>query len=212
MAAAAAAPPLTTTTLSPLPPFPPPQSPQTHLLHHHHINPNHGVTGIIISSSTTKKKDGEGEEWVEWEPTAKGLLKYLVDSKVVFDTVEGVVVESEDVALAYFRNTGLERSSRIDMDLQLFREENMLIPEPSKAGLSYAKYLKELSKKSVPSFISHLYTIYFTRISGDQAILKQVAEKILDGRELEITKWDDDPQVLLRQVKDTFNKLVEVGF
>ncbi|GAB2252842.1 hypothetical protein Droror1_Dr00005689 [Drosera rotundifolia] len=154
-------------------------------------------------------EEGEGEEWVEWESTVKGLLKYLVDSKVVFATVEGVVEESEDVALAYFRNTGLERSSRIDMDLQSFREKDMLIPEPSKAGLSYAKYLKELSEKSVPSFISHLYTIYFSHISGGQAILKQVVEKILDGRELEIMKWDDDPQVLLREVKDNFNKLAE---
>ncbi|KAL9270514.1 putative inactive heme oxygenase 2, chloroplastic [Drosera capensis] len=156
-----------------------------------------------------QKEGGEEGEGEEWEPTAKGLLKYLVDSKVVFETVEGVVEESEDVALAYFRNTGLERSSRIDIDLQSFREKDMLIPEPSKAGLSYAKYLKELSEKSVPSFISHLYTIYFSHISGGQAILKQVAEKILDGRELEITKWDDDPQVLLREVKDKFNKLAE---
>lgn len=37
-----------------------------------------------------------------WEPGLDGYLKYLVDSKLVFDTVERIVDESSDVACEFF--------------------------------------------------------------------------------------------------------------
>lgn len=38
---------------------------------------------------------GEGDTW---QPSMEGFLKYLVDSKLVFSTIERIVDESEDVS------------------------------------------------------------------------------------------------------------------
>jgi heme oxygenase (biliverdin-producing, ferredoxin) len=47
-------------------------------------------------------KDHEEEEGDveagEWMPSMEGFVKYLVDSKLVFDTIERIVAESTDVA------------------------------------------------------------------------------------------------------------------
>lgn len=43
---------------------------------------------------------GEGGE--TWIPNLEGFVKYLVDSKLVFDTVERIVDESSDVACECF--------------------------------------------------------------------------------------------------------------
>ena len=43
--------------------------------------------------------DGEAETW---SPSMEGFLKYLVDSKLVFNTIERIVDESSDVACESF--------------------------------------------------------------------------------------------------------------
>ena len=74
----------------------------------------------------------------------------------------------------YFRKTGLERSASISKDLEWFKQRGIDIPQPSSPGIIYATYLTELAEKSAPSFLCHLYNIYFAHISGGQAIGKQV--------------------------------------
>lgn len=45
------------------------------------------------------KGEPEGDvEAGEWVPSMEGFVKYLVDSKLVFDTIERIVAESTDVA------------------------------------------------------------------------------------------------------------------
>jgi hypothetical protein len=44
-----------------------------------------------------KEEEGELQEG-EWMPSMEGFVRYLVDSKLVFDTIERVVAESTDVA------------------------------------------------------------------------------------------------------------------
>lgn len=82
------------------------------------------------------------------------------------------------MADAYFRMTGLERSEAISRDLEWFGEQGNVIPEPSNAGVSYAKYLKELSETSAPIFLCHFYNIYFSHISGGQVIARQVLSEL----------------------------------
>lgn len=53
-------------------------------------------------------------------------------------------------------------------------QQGINIPPPSSPGLTYAAYLEDLAEKSAPSFLCHLYNIYFAHISGGQAIGKQV--------------------------------------
>ncbi|GMH23225.1 hypothetical protein Nepgr_025068 [Nepenthes gracilis] len=153
--------------------------------------------------------DGEINELDTWQPSLEGFLKYLVDSKLVFQTLERVVEESNDVSYAYFRKTGLERSARLSMDLEWFCQKNIMVPEPSNHGLSYAEYLEQVAEKSGPLFLSHLYNIYFSHIAGGQVISRQVSKKILGGRELEFYRWEGDAQVLLKDVREKLNRLSE---
>ncbi|KAG8063147.1 hypothetical protein GUJ93_ZPchr0003g17580 [Zizania palustris] len=116
------------------------------------------------------EEDGEGAGLEEWMPSIEGFVKYLVDNKLIFDTVERIVAGSTDVAYVYFRKSGLERSARIAKDLEWFREQGIAIPEPSTSGSTYATYLSELAESNAPAFLSHYYNIYFAHTTGGVAI------------------------------------------
>ncbi|XP_023923359.1 probable inactive heme oxygenase 2, chloroplastic [Quercus suber] len=154
--------------------------------------------------------DNDGDDGgVTWQPSMEGFLNYLVDSKLVFNTVERIVDESSHVAYAYFRKTGLERSEALEKDLEWLRQQGFVIPEPSSPGISYAKYLGELSEKSAPLFMCHFYNIYFSHIAGGQVIARQVSEMLLEGRELEFYKWEGNVAELIKDVREKLNMLGE---
>ncbi|KAH7546391.1 hypothetical protein FEM48_Zijuj01G0195600 [Ziziphus jujuba var. spinosa] len=166
----------------------------------------------------TKDQAKEGEKEVKepeerpvakWEPTVDGYLRFLVDSKLVYDTLEGIIEKAAFPSYAEFRNTGLERSEKLAKDLEWFKEQGHVIPEPSGPGITYAEYLKEISEKDPQAFICHFYNIYFAHTAGGRMIGKKVAEKILNKKELEFYKWDGDLSQLLQNVRDTLNKVAE---
>lgn len=170
----------------------------------------------LRSTPTGGEKKAEGEGGLQpggggdtWQPSMEGFLKYLVDSKLVFDTLESIVDESTDVAYVYFRRTGLERSASLSKDLEWFRQQDIVIPEPSSPGITYATYLKVLADRSAPSFLCHLYNMYFAHISGGQVIGKKVCEKLLEGKELDFYNWDGNAEELLKDVRENLNKLGE---
>ncbi|KAG6749142.1 hypothetical protein POTOM_046185 [Populus tomentosa] len=193
-------------------------------------------------SVSEKEEEGNGDGDSDiWIPSMEGFVKYLVDSKLVFDTLERIVDKSDDVSCeffflwlnflenltkweilkesllrfvfpiadAYFRKTGLERSEGLAKDLEWFSQRNIEIPEPSTPGTSYVKYLEELAEDNAPLFLSHFYNIYFSHIAGGQVISRKVSDKLLQGRELELYRWDGDAQELLKGVREKLNMLGE---
>ncbi|CAB4288615.1 unnamed protein product [Prunus armeniaca] len=166
----------------------------------------------------TKDQAKEGEKEVKepqerpvakWEPTVDGYLKFLVDSKLVYDTLEGIVEKAPFPSYSEFRNTGLERSAKLAKDLEWFKEQGHVIPEPSAPGVTYAEYLKELSEKDPQAFLCHFYNIYFAHSAGGRMIGKKVAEMILDKKELEFYKWDGELPQLLQNVREKLNKVAQ---
>ncbi|KAK9101992.1 hypothetical protein Sjap_019246 [Stephania japonica] len=155
------------------------------------------------------EKEPEGPPIKKWDPSIDGYLKFLVDSKVVYDTLEGIVGKAVYPSYVEFQNTGLERSESLAKDLEWFKAQGHAIPEPSAPGLSYANYLQELSEKDPQAFLCHFYNIYFAHTAGGRMIGKKVAEKILDKKELEFYKWDGDLSQLLQNVRDKLNKVAE---
>lgn len=155
------------------------------------------------------EKEPQGKPVAKWEPAIEGYLKFLVDSKFVYDTLEGIIAKADFPEYAEFRNTGLERSESLAKDLEWFKEQGHAIPEPSSPGVNYALYLEELSKKDPQAFICHFYNIYFAHSAGGRMIGKKVAEKILDGKELEFYKWDGELSQLLQNVREKLNKVAE---
>ncbi|KAI6681670.1 heme oxygenase 1, chloroplastic-like [Syzygium oleosum] len=154
-------------------------------------------------------KEPEERSVAKWEPSVDGYLKFLVDSKLVYDTLERIVEDSAFPFYAEFRNTGLERSEKLAKDLEWFKEQGYNIPEPSSPGVTYARYLKELSETDPQAFICHFYNVYFAHSAGGRMIGKKVAEKILDNKELEFYKWDGELPQLLQNVRDKLNKVSE---
>ncbi|KAK8923769.1 hypothetical protein KSP39_PZI019104 [Platanthera zijinensis] len=149
----------------------------------------------------------EGKPVARWEPTVEGYIQFLVDSKLVYDTLESIVAEGAYPWYVDFKNTGLERSEKLVKDLEWFREQGHAIPEPSTPGLTYSQILKELSKTNPPAFICHFYNIYFAHTAGGRMIGKKVSEKILNGKELEFYKWEGDFRLLLQNVREKLNKV-----
>lgn len=144
-----------------------------------------------------------------WDPSIEGYLKFLVDSKFVFDTLERIVDQAAVPYYAEFRSTGLERSGSLANDLEWFKEQGYTIPEPSTPGLTYASCLEELAKKDPQAFICHFYNVYFAHTAGGRMIGRKVAEKILNKKELEFYKWDGDLRQLLQNVRDKLNVVAE---
>ncbi|XP_058113249.1 heme oxygenase 1, chloroplastic-like [Magnolia sinica] len=155
------------------------------------------------------EKESDAPPIAKWEPSIDGYLRFLVDSKVVYDTLETIVEKAAYPSYAEFRNTGLERSEKLAKDLEWFKEQGYTIPEPSSPGTSYARYLEDLSERDPPAFICHFYNVYFAHSAGGRMIGKKVAEKILNNKELEFYKWDSDLSKLLHDVKEKLNKVAE---
>ncbi|KAI3801854.1 hypothetical protein L1987_29971 [Smallanthus sonchifolius] len=155
------------------------------------------------------EKETQGKPWPKWEPTIDGYLKFLVDSKLVYDTLDKILDKADFPEYAKFRNTGLERSGNLAKDLNWFKEQGHLIPEPLSPGLDYSMYVEELSKKDPQAFICHFYNTYFAHTAGGRMIGKKVATKILNGKELEFYKWDGDLSHLLQNVREKLNRVAE---
>ncbi|ESQ50173.1 hypothetical protein EUTSA_v10002061mg [Eutrema salsugineum] len=166
----------------------------------------------------TKEQAKEGEKETKspeerpvakWEPTVEGYLRFLVDSKLVYDTLEGILNEATLPSYAEFKNTGLERAEKLAIDLEWFKEQGYEIPEPTAPGKTYSQYLKDLAEKDPQAFICHFYNIYFAHSAGGRMIGRKVAERILDNKELEFYKWDGELSQLLQNVREKLNKVAE---
>lgn len=161
----------------------------------------------------SQAKEGEQEEkqqpMAKWEPSEAGYLQFLVDSKHLYQTMEDLMEEAAHPSYKVFVGTGLERTKGLAKDLAWFESRGHKIPEPDKAGVEYADYLKELAHSNPPAFICHFYNVYFAHSAGGRMIGKKVSEMILGGAELEFYKWEGDLQELLQGVRDKLNDVAE---
>ncbi|KAK8501341.1 hypothetical protein V6N13_027039 [Hibiscus sabdariffa] len=154
-------------------------------------------------------KAPEEQRVEKWEPTLDGYLKFLVDSKLVYDTLEEIIEEAAFPSYGEFRNSGLERSEKLAMDLEWFRQKGYAVGEPSAPGVTYAHYLKQLSDHDPQAFICHFYNVYFANSAGGRIISNKITREILDNKELEFYKYDADLSQLLQTMRDKLNKVAE---
>lgn len=131
-------------------------------------------------------KEGQQEESVlpinEWSPKMTDYLQFLVDSKDVYDYMEGVIADSDDDMLKQFKNTGLERSKALADDIAWFNSKGIPTPEPTQKSKRYVEYLKNLLANGQKSaFLCHWYNYYFAHTAGGRMIGKMMCDKLLDG-------------------------------
>ncbi|RZC43591.1 hypothetical protein C5167_036536 [Papaver somniferum] len=143
-------------------------------------------------------------------PSLDGYVKFLVDSKLVYDTLENIISNPTSWPCAQLRNTGLERSGALANDLEWFSQEmGMQIPSPTAFGISYACYLEEISMKNPKAIPCHFYDIYFGHAVGGRILGKKVAEKILENKELEFYKYNGELSEMLQNVREKLNIVAE---
>ena len=137
-----------------------------------------------------KKPEPEQKPMAQWQPTKEGYLKFLVESKAVYEAMEDIVASGASPIYAAFVDTGLERAEPLAKDIAWFQSEHGLEAPPADGpGAEYAQFLKELAETSPPEFICHFYNVYFAHSAGGKMIGRKVSEMILNGKELEFYKW-----------------------
>lgn len=53
------------------------------------------------------EKETQGKPWRKWEPTIDGYLKFLVDSKLVYDTLDKILDKSDFPECEFFNRISL---------------------------------------------------------------------------------------------------------
>jgi len=152
----------------------------------------------------------EAKKRPEFVPTKEGYLRYLMDSREVFSTLEDIVKESD--TLGALRDNGLERTSALDKDIAFLESEGW---EPvgfegdASPGAEYAAFLRKMSEENLPGFLCHYYNTYFAHTAGGRMIGKAVSNKILDGKKLDF--YHDYPKgavsKLTTPVKDSIEEI-----
>jgi hypothetical protein len=120
-----------------------------------------------------------------YTPTRNDYLSFLVDSQHVFQTMEDIVNERDELVL--LRNTGLERAIPLEIDIQFMISEYKLEkPNVGQYGKNYATLLRNIN--SIPEFMCHYYNFYFAHTAGGRMIGKQMSALLLDKKTLEFYK------------------------
>ena len=141
-------------------------------------------------------------------PTKPGVLRFLEESKIVYDTFESIV--ASDPRYECLRNTGLERGPALAEDIDYMVSTWNLTRTPASsdsAGSVYAAKITELAANNPPAFICHYYNYYFAHTAGGRMIGKQVSEAALDGWMGAFYKWDGPVSGLLNGVRDSLNAM-----
>lgn len=137
-------------------------------------------------------KEGKAKEDVPpaepYVTTHEDYLQFLVDSKHVYEAMEDVVNEREELSM--FRNTGLERTIPLEQDIVFMcNEYNLERPEVGAYGIEYANEIRRIAKEgSIPEFMCHYYNYYMAHTAGGRMIGKQMAALLLDKKTLEFYK------------------------
>lgn len=146
----------------------------------------------------------------KWEPTREGYLRFLVESKAVYDAMEGIMKDGSHPEFARFQSTGLERSAALAQDIEWMASQyGMAVPEVQAdgPGSTYAKLVQGLAENDVPAFICHYYNVYFAHTAGGRMIGGKMSEMLLEGAHLEFYKYESDVKELLQVVRDSIDEL-----
>lgn len=128
-------------------------------------------------------------------PSLRGVMQFLVESKVVFDAFEGIV--ASDPKFRRLANTGLERGEAIARDLAhvhtTYPKSRMgRFAGQNGMGYAYAGVLRRLARDEPASFLCHYYSFYFAHMSGGRRVGKLIGDQLFDGWVGEFYAWDED--------------------
>lgn len=160
------------------------------------------LRGAAMRLHTKEQAPKEGQAPAEkrepYTPTHEDYLRFLVDSKHVYEALEEIVNTRPE--LAAFQNSGLERVHPLEADINfMIKEYSLKMPQVGQAGRDYADMLRKI--ESIPEFICHYYNFYFAHTAGGRMIGEKMSALLLNKRTLEFYKWDGDLNDIKGRVK-----------
>ena len=110
---------------------------------------NEDLRTYAMRFHTKDQAPREGKQKAEipftaWEPTRQNYVQFLVDSLLVYETLESL---AQDIpALAPFKVTGLERAAALKVDLEWMTkfDSQISIPTSGLNGIKYSNFLKKV--------------------------------------------------------------------
>lgn len=174
------------------------------------------LRGAAMRLHTRKQapKEGQAEEKAprSAEPYVtkhEDYLAFLVDSQAVYQAFEDVVEQLPE--MAPFRNTGLERTGPLEIDIEfMVKEYGLERPEVGPMGAGYAEEIRRIANEgTVPELMCHYYNHYFAHTAGGRMIGKRMAALLLNKKTLEFYKWDGDINEIKVRVKDDIEKMAD---
>ncbi|KAI4966092.1 hypothetical protein ZWY2020_046597 [Hordeum vulgare] len=147
--------------------------------------------------SSEGEKEQRGPSLSELEPNLEAYLRFLVDSKLIFQTLENIV---DRAAVPWFSEYWVREIEALKKDLKWLSETGHTIPEPSAADTRYASYLEKLSEKDQHAFFCHYYNMYFGQSAGGRMIGKKSWNSTREGTLSE----------LLQNVREKLNQVASL--
>lgn len=140
-------------------------------------------------------------------PTKEGYLRFLIESRAVYEAFEDIMV-SGPAAYRAFTATGLERTAALDRDIAYMVDKWGMVaapPAPGGPGSAYAAFLRDLAVTSPPAFLCHYYNFYFAHTAGGRMIGAQLSKMCLDMWMGDFYKWDGEVSDLVNGVRGRIN-------
>ena len=78
-----------------------------------------------------RKPEPESRPMAQWAPTKEGYLKYLVESRAVYEAMEAIVASGASPIYAAFVDTGLERTEALSADIAWFERAHGMPAPPA---------------------------------------------------------------------------------
>ena len=110
---------------------------------------NQDLRTYAMRFHTKDQAPKEGKQKAEipftaWEPTRQNYVQFLVDSLLVYETLESLAQEIP--ALASFKSTGLERAAALKEDLEWMTkfDSQISIPTSGPNGIKYSSFLRKV--------------------------------------------------------------------
>ena len=111
---------------------------------------NEDLRTYAMRFHTKDQAPREGKQKAEipftaWEPTRQNYVQFLVDSLLVYETLESLAQEIP--ALAPFKVTGLERAAALKEDLEWMTkfDSQISIPASGPNGIKYSNFLRKVN-------------------------------------------------------------------
>ena len=169
------------------------------------------AAAMKLHTRSQAPKEGQAEEKPkrpDYVTTLDDYMAFLVDSQQVYQAMEDVINEHEE--LAVFRNSPLDRVKALDIDIEFLQKEyGVEKPEVGKFGTDYANVISQLGKDgAIKEFMCHYYNHYFAHTAGGRMIGKQMSALLLDKKTLEFYKWDGDLNEIKARVKGEIEDMV----